>query len=886
MSRPQDVAATADSGRGAALDATTDLGASRLSDTIDHGQFVPGTVVAGRYRIVGRLGRGGMGEVYRADDLKLGQPVALKFLPPALAKHSGRIERFHNEVRIARQVSHANVCRVYDIGEVEGQPYLSMEYVDGEDLASLLRRIDRLPGDKAVQIARQLCAGLAAAHERNVLHRDLKPANVMIDGRGRVRITDFGLAGLAEELRGAEIRAGTPAYMSPEQLAGREVTARSDIFSLGLVLYEMFTGKAAYQASSLTELMQVRDETNPSSPSTHVPDLDPAVERVILRCLERDPRYRPQSALAVAAALPGANPLAAALAAGETPSPELVAAAGVTGTVRLRAALAGGVLLLLGMVAVMWSAGQTYLVNRVALPKPHAVLAEKAREVLSRLGYAAPPVDEAYGFAVDRERLSFSTKDPTATPRWAELGRWPAPIHFWYRQSPRHLVPKDVLFSMGVVSADDPPQLVSGMASVELDSAGRLLAFSAVPLQREDETPTSSAPDWSTLIAAAGLEDAALEPAAPQWLPPVYADRREAWTGVRPGLDGVPIRVEAAACRGRPVYFQVVWPWTRPKQQEQPALSTSAKLANYVALIVVLLVFPAGMYMARRNLRLGRGDRRGAWRCAAFVFGTRLLGWLLTADHVPEFGKGMVMFVAAFAHGTYLAVMVWIFYVALEPYVRRLWPDTIISWSRVLSGQWRDPLVGRDVMIGVLAGLAYGFAAQLAVLIPILLTVPGAPPLTPPGSAGLLEGARAAIGDLLLLATFAVFIAMFQVVLLLLLRTVLRNGFAAGATFALFGTAAALTQANNLWIEGLVALAANSLAVLVIMRCGLLAWLVSFFVQLVLVTFPLTLDTGAWYFGVGVAAPLVILALAAFGARQALAGDPFAGVRSAAPSAA
>src|SRR6185503_10346091 len=155
--------------------------------------------LAGRYRIVALAGRGGMGEVYRAEDLTLGQPVALKFLPPDVARDPDRLARFHQEVRVARQVSHPSVCRVYDIGEADGQHFLSMEYVDGEDLASLMRRIGRLPSSKALELARQLCAGLAAAHDRGVLHRDLKPANVMIDGRGRVRIADFGLAGLAGE---------------------------------------------------------------------------------------------------------------------------------------------------------------------------------------------------------------------------------------------------------------------------------------------------------------------------------------------------------------------------------------------------------------------------------------------------------------------------------------------------------------------------------------------------------------------------------------------------------------------------------------------------------------------------------------------------------------
>ncbi|UCC31832.1 MAG: protein kinase, partial [Phycisphaerales bacterium] len=306
------------------------------SDAIDQARFTPGTMLTERYRIVGLLGKGGMGEVYRADDLKLRQPVALKFLPPELANDPRRLERFHNEVRVARQVSHPNVCRVYDIGEVDGEHFISMEYVDGEDLASLIRRIGRLPRDKATQIGRQLCAGLAAAHERGVLHRDLKPHNVMIDGRGKVRITDFGLAGFAADFAedGKDVAAGTPAYTAPEQLAGKEVTTRSDIYSLGLVLYHMFTGRPAFKANTRQELRRLHNEALVTTPASIVDDLDPAVERVIMRCLEGDPRERPSSALAVSAALPGGDPLAAALAAGETPSPDMVAAAGEKGVLR------------------------------------------------------------------------------------------------------------------------------------------------------------------------------------------------------------------------------------------------------------------------------------------------------------------------------------------------------------------------------------------------------------------------------------------------------------------------------------------------------------------------------------------------------------------------
>src|SRR6202140_3917356 len=253
---------------------------------LNEGRFLPGRLVASRYRIIALLGKGGMGEVYRADDLTLGQAVAMKFLPDEAAGDEALLERFRNEVRMARRVSHPNVCRVYDVGEVDGHTFFTMEYVVAEALASLLRRIGRLPPDKALEIARQLCAGLAAAHTKDVLHRDLKPANLMLDGRGQVVITDFGLAGVADNIRGAEVRSGTPAYMSPEQLTGKEVTMRSDIYALGLVLYEVFTGKRAF-AESPARVRAAGDHT-PSRPSSVVRDLDPIVEKVILRCLETE----------------------------------------------------------------------------------------------------------------------------------------------------------------------------------------------------------------------------------------------------------------------------------------------------------------------------------------------------------------------------------------------------------------------------------------------------------------------------------------------------------------------------------------------------------------------------------------------------------------------
>jgi len=256
-------------------------------------RFAAGQVFAGRYRMIARLGRGGMGEVWRADDLTLGTPVALKFIRSATAGTRGGIL---NEVRLARKITHPAVCRVFDVGEDHGEVFLSMELVRGEDLASLIRRVGRLPSEKVIDIARQLCGGLAAAHACGVLHRDLKPANVLIDEHGQVRITDFGIA-VAGLDRVPQALVGTPDYMAPEQLLpGAPLTERTDIYALGLLLYELVVGQHAFTRSGT--------RVNPVRPSTFLPYVNPELERVILQALSPDPHARPESAEAVAKSLP------------------------------------------------------------------------------------------------------------------------------------------------------------------------------------------------------------------------------------------------------------------------------------------------------------------------------------------------------------------------------------------------------------------------------------------------------------------------------------------------------------------------------------------------------------------------------------------------------
>jgi predicted Ser/Thr protein kinase len=673
------------SGPGEKVSSANTLGSS--SGLLTEGRFLPGRLLAGRYRIIALLGRGGMGEVYRADDLTLGQPVALKFLSEDANRDEALLERFRNEVRLARRVSHPNVCRVYDVGEVDGHTFFTMEYVDGEDLASLLRRIGRLPADKALEISRQLCAGLAAAHAKGVLHRDLKPANIMLDGRGQVVVTDFGLAGLVDQIAGSDVRSGTPAYMAPEQLEGKEVNVKTDIYSLGLVLYEIFTGKRAFSVESLPELVRVRSESAPSKPSSLVKDLDPAVERVILRCLEPDPANRMSSALSVAAALPGGDPLAAALAAGETPSPQMVAAAGDTTGLTPRTAIVYLAVAILGLVLVTYLSIKTSGMGELGLEQSPEVLTQKAKEVVSRLGYAGKPADSSGNFSYDTDFLNYVEKNDKPHPRWAEvLPGSPSPLQYLYRQSPKYMVGTDfhdILLTPGVVTDDDPPPILSGMINLALDPRGRLTFFQAIPPQMEEVGTHALAFDWNVLFSEAGLDPKQFKTAEPTWNSLAASDTRSAWTGTWPGTSR-PLRIEAAAFHGKPVFFSLIGPWTRPERmQPDPPTTAGQRAGNFILLGLIFSVSVGAALLARRNYVRGRGDRRGAFRLAYVVFATLIGLWLCRAHIVLTLGM-LGLFVLAISTALFFSGLFWILYLSLEPYVRRHWPQTLVSWNRLL----------------------------------------------------------------------------------------------------------------------------------------------------------------------------------------------------------
>jgi len=843
------------------------------SDAIGGGRFTPGQIIAQRYRVVALAGRGGMGEVYRAEDLTLGQVVALKFLPETLSQDAAALARFHAEVRTARQVSHPNVCRVFDIGETDGTLFLTMEYVDGEDLASVVRRIGRLSPDKGTEIARQICAGLGAAHERGVIHRDLKPANVMLDGAGKIRLTDFGLAGIAASIKGAEVRAGTPAYMAPEQLAGRDVSTKSDIYSLGLILYEILTGKRAFEASTLPELMKLRESGVITSPSKLVRDLDPLIERVILRCLEKDPEKRPASALQVSAALPGGDPLAAALAAGETPSPEMVAAAGETEGLRPRIAL-----LLLAVVAVslfvfVLTADQFQLHGLVPLENPPEVLQARSREIIRQLGYTTPPADSAYSFEARDNYLEYLESHDKTPGRWKALasGR-PAGIVFWYRESPREMIP-DRFYSSGgsgQIRTFDPPMDVSGMVSVILDTGGHLLHFEAVPPQKDPSLPNLSPADWPALFLAGGLNAADFQSVQAEWTPLTWGDSRAAWMRTLPGRADITERIEAAAYRGKPVYFDVIYPWEKPPRDTPMSHTTHQRLAILTLTGIFLGLIIAGVLVVRRNLKMKRGDTRGALRLGTFVLVAFLMSWLLRAHHLASPDEFDISLMALSWALLYTALAA-IFYLALEPYVRRRDPHTLIAWSRLLAGQWRDPLVGRDLLIGTVYGTVLTLLESSDnLLFPLIGKLPPTPGIL---ATEALKGVRPSIGLVLHFTLIFLLYALFIFFLLFLLRVIVRKDWIAAIVIVLLGAGTNTGGENPLFTFAFAAVIWLSI-LLILKRFGLLVLIVGLVVQNVLQVFPVTLRLSQWYAGPGLTGILAIAALAIYGAHAALAGKP------------
>jgi serine/threonine-protein kinase len=815
-------------------------------------QFAPGTIVADRYRIASLLGSGGMGEVFRADDMKLGQAVALKFLPARVAREGLLLGRLHEEVRLGRLIAHPNVCRIYDIVEWEGAHFVTMEYIEGEDLSRLLKRIGRLAPDKAVDLSRGIAAGLMAAHRKGVLHRDLKPANVMVDSLGEARMMDFGLA-LSTSDTQAGVLAGTPAYIAPEQLEGASASIQSDLYALGLVMYELVTGRRVHNSRSFEERIQELANGIPR-PSSLVRDLDPAVEEIILRCLSRDPRQRPGSAREVIEALPGGgDPLAALMAAGETPSPRLVAAAGSEGILRPAVAwpLLALVALEIGFAFYVYRATGVFEMLR---PKSPEVLTERAAGIAAGAGLPRQEVLTT-GWTTNFRQLAWIAGRDDSRRRWERLKNGPAPISFWVRQEPGPLLRqgRDLAPTM-----TDPPQTAAGASTLAVDPQGRLVALTAVPQTSWKARPA----DWQTLFAAAGLDFARCPATTPRMLPPAYADARRAWSGTHPD-DGTPIRVEAAAWRGTPVFFQIAAPWDDAPERigALPFEGRSGNAYRLATSIVILVFAVVGVLLAWRTLRRRRGDRSGAIRVAAVLFVLQLIATIGFADHALSAAHETRIVLSATATALLWAAGYFLVYIALEPFVRRHWPDRLIAWVRLLSGDWRDPMVGRDVLVGIAGGLGH-------VAIALIPNVLGIIPTT--RSAKLLRNAFAPVATIAEQAHYGIVQGLTLMIALMILTIVLRRRvLGALGVFALLFVVFQFASPDARMLP--VFAAGAALVAFITARFGLLAsavYCATFF----LILLSMLPTEATWYTGRALVAPAFVMALAIWAFHTSLAG--------------
>jgi serine/threonine-protein kinase len=803
-----------------------------------------------------------MGEVYRADDLRVGQPVALKFIRIGRWSDGVLRERLLREAQLARRITHPNVCRIYDISEGSDEMYLSMEYIDGENLRSLLRRVGRLPFEKALDVAQQLCAGLAAAHDQGVLHLDLKPENVMIDGRGRAIISDFGVARPVDQSASASIE-GTPSYMAPEQRSSGVLTVQTDLYALGLVLFEVFTGNRASSDNSILQSIAnlATSERLPALRGNR--HLDPQVEQVISECIQPEPGDRPQYATAVAAALPGGGPFSAAIAAGRIPSPVMVAAANRKA---LRPAIVTALATALAAQAAVIGILNRRVLSETAPPMSPTVLRTRAEDTLRALGHELPQAYRAYWFTSKRSYRE-QVLDRTAPFSVTETSVRPSPaLYFVLRESPAPLLAANVF---GVVFYRDPPS-EAGMADVTLDGNGRLVRMCAIPATREKPHHSVTADQWRTLFTHAGLRVDELTAVTPTRTPPVGYDSWAEWTTSR---DGSTAHVTAAAFAGKPVYFDVDDEQQSPEALRDQTRSLSRLTADptivFVATAVGLLL---AVLIARHRLLRGDADTRGMTRLALYFFALNSMEIALEPDHVTHFGEEYFLIAKLVGWGLYWCATNGVLYLAFEPAVRRRAPELLIGWNRVMVGNLRDALVGRDLIVGTVAGTVTVLLMWLVFAEGNWLNVNTNPPFRP--ALESFRDPRHVAALVVFLQARALSAALGGVFLFAFLNRLVRPKWVASALWVVIFAAAVDSpelRASSDWRVTLqFAVVPATIAAFVLTRFGLLAFVATLFTTAMWTRSPAALEFAAWYANRSLTALIIIISVGAFGARAAL----------------
>jgi serine/threonine-protein kinase len=483
-------------------------------------------------------------------------------------------------------------------------------------------------------------------------------------------------------------------------------------------------------------------------------------------------------------------------------------------------------------------------------------MVERAREILGSVGFNATPLDWDWGLIPDVDYLNYA--DDHAGVSGDDLAA--RGQRFWYRQAPvllerLFIVHPDLI---PTTAWGDPPLYFSGEVRLALDPVGRLVSLEAMSSERPGVAGPAPDMDWTPLFRAAGLDPAAWIPDPPQWSPWFFADRRVAWIPRTPGADALQ-RVEAGSAQGKPVGFQLIYPWTMPSRDLASRRSLSERTGNLVSVLILTSVIIMSALIARKNLRLDRADRRGAARLAAFVAAALFIVWLIDEHHVPSIWE-LYLFVLAVGWALFVAALLGTFYLALEPYVRRTWPATIMSWSRVMAGNLRDPLVARDTLIGVAFGGATSVVNIAGCLVvnafsghlPRLLTSPRP-----------YFGAVHALSELASTLVVSIFLALVFLFILFVMRRVLRWEWAAIAGGALLlSLPSAFGGASHLvGLPFIVTI--QALTFVMLARVGLVATIVALFTTSLVYVFPLSIPPTGWTAGVG---PIGVVAVAVLAA--------------------
>ncbi len=643
--------------------------------------------LAERFELIAELGRGGMGVVYKARDLEAGETIALKVLQPQIAAQSEIIERFKAELRLARKITHKNICRTYDLHRFGPTAAIAMEYIEGENLRSLLNRVEGLSVRHAMKILRQVIAGLAEAHAQGVVHRDLKPENILLARDGTVKVMDFGIArSVQAQVTLTSSLVGTPAYMSPEQAESKTSDARSDIYSLGLMMYEMFTGEHPFRAESPVAMAMKQVQESPPPPRQVEPDLPERIDAAIQKCLEKNPDKRFQSVAELEAALIGEPAVELTPEGDPIPPPHLS-----------RWRRSDAVLLLLGVVGLTYfllARDTVFRASKMRLEVDSITAKRAAEEMASRLGmrpFETSRAEAQLQFRSDNylssaaETFWFSGKKPLfAKP-------WPAELIAWR-----------------VAYAYNEFQLRNKTAFAIVDAKGKVEDISVPSWIPGDYKPAS--PEERRVLARRAAENACGPLPEKSWFKETSGGEQNAsymatWgAGPSPVTSGPGTEVSMLAERVTRVRCKI------PFELDWPNL-TAAHWFSGTLICVLLVVFfllwrcyGAPWYWKRSPLAVLIGFS-AMW---LIIVARQTSGDSATPSEELAFP---LLLISGFAASALALVAM----VTAEHYLRRRVPDKIASYTLAWRGQWSHPAVGLAVARGALIGLAlFAFETLLA----------------------------------------------------------------------------------------------------------------------------------------------------------------------------